>query len=253
MPPTDTQPSDASLLVSVCTYNERENLRPLIESIHQYASGAHVLVVDDGSPDGTGQLADELAANDPRVALLHRPQKMGLGTALLAAIEYGLEHDYEFLLNLDADFSHHPRHIPALLAAMDHADVAIGSRYVPGGKVVDWGLQRRMMSWCINTYARTLLRLPIRDTSGSYRCYRLSELRKLDLSLLKADGYAMLQELLYRCRRIGCRFTETPITFEDRRYGQSKINYREVTSALGVILRLSLESLRGVPVTHEST
>lgn len=248
-----TTPSESSLLVSICTYNERDNLGPLIDSIHQYSPDAHVLVVDDGSPDGTGELADELAASDARIKVVHRPRKMGLGTAILAAIEYALAHNYTYLLNLDADFSHHPRHIPELLAAMDHADVAIGSRYVLGGKVVDWGAKRRLMSWCINTYARILLRLPVRDTSGSFRCYRLAELGKLDLSLIKADGYAMLQELLYRCRRIGCRFAETPITFEDRRYGQSKINFGEVTSALGVILRLGFESLRGVPVTSNSS
>ncbi|WP_425396601.1 polyprenol monophosphomannose synthase [Aeoliella sp.] len=229
-----------SLLVSLCTYNERENLRPLIESIHEHAPDAHVLVVDDGSPDGTGELADEMSAADPRVHVMHRAKKMGLGTALLAAMQYAIDHDYEYLLNMDADFSHHPRYIPALRAAMDTADVAIGSRYIPGGQVVDWGAKRRVMSWCINTYARTLLRLAPQDTSGSFRCYRVAKLKELDLSLVKARGYAVLQELLYRCRRIDCRFAEVPITFEDRRFGQSKINYREVFAALGVIARLGV-------------
>lgn len=236
------------LLASLCTYNERENLAPLIEAIHQHAAEAHVLVVDDGSPDGTGQLADELAAADPRIHVLHRPQKMGLGTALLAAVDYAMQHDYEFLLNLDADFSHHPKYIPALVEAMQHADVAIGSRYVAGGGIADWGLKRRLMSRAINAYARTLLRLPISDTSGSFRCYRLSKLRQLDFTLFKARGYAVLQELLYRCRRTGCRFAEVPIVFEDRRHGQSKINYREVVAALWVIARLGVESLFAVRV-----
>jgi dolichol-phosphate mannosyltransferase len=238
-------------LVSLCTYNEHENLGPLIDAIHEHAPDAHLLVVDDGSPDGTGMLADELAAADPRIHVLHRPSKMGLGTALLAAIEYAIEHQYDYLLNLDADFSHPPRYIPALLAAMDHADVAIGSRYVAGGSVANWPLPRRVMSWAINTYARTLLRLPIRDTSGSFRCYRLSKLRELDLSLVKARGYAVLEEMLYRCRRIGCRFAEVPITFEDRRSGESKINYREVAAALWVILKLGVQGVVGVRVRKE--
>lgn len=243
--------SPPQLLVSLCTYKERENLGPLIGAIHEHAPDAHLLVVDDGSPDGTGVLADELAAADPRIHVLHRPSKMGLGTALLAAIEYAIEHQYEFLLNLDADFSHPPRYIPALRAAMDHADVAIGSRYVAGGSVENWPLQRRIMSWAINTYARTLLWLPIRDTSGSFRCYRVAKLRELDLSLIKARGYAVLEEMLYRCRRIGCHFAEVPITFEDRRYGQSKINYREVVAALWVILKLGVQGMVGARVKRE--
>lgn len=239
----------ASLLVTLCTYNERENLRPLIESIHQHASDVEVLVVDDGSPDGTGELADELANSDPRVKVIHRAGKLGLGTAILAAVDYALRQDYEFWLNLDADFSHHPKYIPALRQAMNSADVAIGSRYIDGGGITDWGLKRRMMSWAINTYARTLLRLPIRDTSGSFRCYRLDRLRELDFDLFKARGYAVLQELLYRCRRIGCQFQEVPITFEDRRHGESKINYREVFAALRVIAQLSFESSYSKRVT----
>ncbi|MCO6045867.1 polyprenol monophosphomannose synthase [Aeoliella sp. ICT_H6.2] len=248
-PEVASQTQHGSLLVSLCTYNERENLRPLIESIHEHAADAHVLVVDDGSPDGTGQLADEMAAADLRVHVMHRAKKMGLGTAILAAMNYAIDQDYEYLLNMDADFSHHPRYIPALRASMDQADVAIGSRYIPGGKVVDWGAKRRVMSWCINTYARTLLRLTPHDTSGSFRCYRVAKLKELDLSLVKARGYAVLQELLYRCRRIGCRFAEVPITFEDRRFGESKINYHEVFAALGGIFRLGVA---GGPVRKEA-
>lgn len=235
--------SQPTLLVSLCTYNECENLETLVAAIHQHAPDAHVVVVDDGSPDGTGQLADQLAQADERIHVLHRPQKMGLGTALLAAIEYASDQQYDLLLNLDADFSHHPKYIPSLIEAMEVADVAIGSRYTAGGSIADWGLKRRLMSYAINTYARTLLRLPLRDTSGSFRCYRVSKLKELDFELFQARGYAVLQELLYRCRRIGCRFAEVPIVFEDRRFGESKINYREVAAALWVILRLSLESL----------
>ncbi len=221
-------------------------------AIHHHAPRADVLVVDDGSPDGTGQLADQLAAADPRVQVLHRPQKMGLGTALLAAIDTAIARDYDLLLNLDADFSHNPKYLPALLDAMQRADVVIGSRYVAGGSVGDWPARRKLMSGAINAYARTLLRLPLRDTSGSFRCYRLAKLKQLDFTLFKARGYAVLQELLYRCRRIGGTFAEVPITFENRRFGESKINYREVIAALWVILQLSVESLWGRRVTTRS-
>src|SRR5262249_46044540 len=147
------------LLVTLCTYNERENLPALIPEIWNFAPDADILVIDDNSPDGTGQLADEWAARDPRVHVLHRPGKLGLGTATVAGFRYAIEHDYSLLINLDADFSHHPRHIPALRECMSHSDVAIGSRYVPGGGVVGWGLKRKFMSRCINTYARVLLGL----------------------------------------------------------------------------------------------
>jgi dolichol-phosphate mannosyltransferase len=236
------------LLVTLCTFNEAENIRQLIPEIQHFAPHAEVLVIDDNSPDGTGRLADEMAARDPRIHALHRPGKLGLGTATLAGMRYALEHGFECLINMDADFSHHPRHIPALLDLMQSVDVAIGSRYVPGGGVVGWGLWRHFMSQGINWYARLLLRLRTRDNSGSYRCYRVAKLRELDFSKFRARGYAFQEEVLYRCRRIGCRFGETPITFEDRRYGQTKINYREVVSALWVILRLGWENLLGVSV-----
>ena len=236
------------LLISLCTYNERGNLGPLVEEIHLHAPEAHVLVVDDGSPDGTGDLADQLATEDSRIHVLHRAKKMGLGTALLAAMNYAMDNDYELLLNMDADFSHHPRHIPALVASADRVDIAVGSRYVPGGRVEGWGWKRKAMSWSINRYARLLLRLTVRDTSGSFRCYRLAKLRELDFSLFKARGYAVLQELLYRGRRIGCQMEEVPIVFKDRQVGESKINWREVAAALGVIARLGAENVFGVRV-----
>lgn len=240
------------LLVTLCTYNERENLAAIIPEIHQHAPHAEILVIDDNSPDGTGQLADELAARDPRIHVLHRAGKLGLGTATLAGFRYGIENGFMFLINLDADFSHHPRHIPALLRCMDKADVAIGSRYVPGGGVVGWGLKRHFMSRGINLYARLLLGLKTRDNSGSYRCYRVAKLAELDLTKIRARGYAFQEEILYRCRRIGCRFEETPIIFEDRRYGKSKINLKEVFAAFWVILQLGCDNLRGVPVTNVS-
>jgi len=228
------------LLVTLCTYNECENLPALLTEISRVVPSADILVVDDNSPDGTGRLADDWAARDSRVKVLHRPGKLGLGTATLAALRYAIDGDYSLVLNLDADFSHPPRFIPPLLTAMESADVAVGSRYIAGGGVIGWGLRRHAMSRAINWYARALLRLKTRDNSGAFRCYRVSKLRQLDFAHFIARGYAIQEELLYRCRRIGCRFAEVPIVFEERRHGKSKIRLSEGLSAGWVILRLSV-------------
>lgn len=241
------------LLVTLCTYNERENLTAIVPEIQRHAPQADILIIDDNSPDGTGQLADDLARQDSRVRVLHRTGKLGLGTAILAGFRYGIEHGYDFLINLDADFSHPPRYIPQLLERMHDSDVAIGSRYVPGGGVVGWGWHRHFMSRGINWYARLTLRLKTRDNSGSYRCYRVAKLAELDLDRFRARGYAFQEEVLYRCRRLGCRFTEVPIVFEDRRYGESKINRWEVVEALRVMLVLACDECRGVPVAAATT
>ena len=170
-------------------------------AIHGVNPALDVLVIDDNSPDGTGEIADQMAAADPRVHVLHRPGKLGLGTATMAGMRYAIEHDYNFVLNMDADFSHHPRHIPALLAGMSDHDVMIGSRYVPGGGVPGWPLRRRLVSKAINTYARLLLRLPARDTSGAFRCYRVASLKQLDFAQVISRGYSFQEEILFRCHR----------------------------------------------------
>lgn len=210
-----------------------------------------MLVIDDNSPDGTGRLADRLAAEDERIQVLHREGKLGLGSAILAGFGYAVENNYELLINLDADFSHHPRYIPALLEVMHTADVGIGSRYVPGGGVEGWGWWRHFMSGGINLYARCLLGLKTRDNSGSYRCYRVSQLSKLDLARVRSRGYAFQEEILYRCRRLSCRFVEVPIVFESRRHGESKINWRESVAALWIIFRLAVERVLRTPVTMD--
>lgn len=240
--------ADPRLLIMLCTYNEAENIARLVPEIFRFAPQADLLVIDDNSPDGTGKLADELAQSDPRVRVLHRPGKQGLGAAILAGFRYAIEHGYDLLLNLDADFSHHPRHIPALLELMDRSDVAIGSRYVPGGGAVGWPWRRWAMSWGINAFARLCLGLRTRDNSGSYRCYRVAKLRELDLSRVRARGYAFQEEILYRCRCIGCRFAETPIVFDDRQFGHSKINAGEMWAALWVMLCLAVDRVLGRPV-----
>lgn len=236
-------PHDASaprLLVTLCTYNERGNIERLIPEVHRYAPHADVLVIDDNSPDGTGEVVDELAARDGRIRILHRPGKQGLGTATVAGFRHGIEQDYSLLLNMDADFSHPPEVIPAMLSAMERVDVAIGSRYVAGGGVEGWGPHRFFMSWAINFYARVVLGLKSKDNSGSFRCYRVSRLREIDLDRIRAKGYAIQEEILFRCRKAGCTFEEVPFVFVDRVVGESKISWKDAVGALWVLLRIRL-------------
>ena len=233
------------LLIGIATYKERENLAALVSEIHRSVPYADVLVTDDNSPDGTGELADQLAAADPRVHVNHRPGKLGLGTAILAGMRYAMQHDYELFLCMDADFSHHPRYLPALVAGMRNRDVMIGSRYVPGGGTMHWPLSRKLMSGGVNWLCRFLMRLPARDCSGGFRCYRVAKLRQTDLDHLLSHGYSFQEEVLYRCRRADCTVGETPIVFEDRRAGSSKVNPREVVRSLGVLVLLGVQALFG--------
>jgi dolichol-phosphate mannosyltransferase len=235
--------SEPRILITLCTYNERENIGLLVPEIGRALPGVDILVIDDNSPDGTGRMADELAAADGRVRVLHRAGKEGLGSAMLAGFRDAIAHGYNFVLNMDADFSHDPRHLPAIVDCMQRADVAIGSRYVPGGGVEGWSMSRHFMSQGINWYARLLLGLSTRDNSGAFRCYRVTKLAQIDLDQVRSRGYAFQEEILYRCRRVGCRFEETPIVFRDRQYGISKINWRESAAALWIIFRLGLENL----------
>jgi dolichol-phosphate mannosyltransferase len=236
----------ARLLISLATYNERDNLGPLLAEVFQAVPDADVLVIDDNSPDGTGRLADDLARANPHLHVLHRAGKLGLGTAILAAMRYAMEHDYDLLLNMDCDFSHHPRYLPAILAGMRRHDVMIGSRYVPGGGTAHWPLSRRIISRSINLLARMLLRLPARDCSGAYRCYRVARLRQARLDQMISRGYSFQQEVLFRCHRAGCRIGETPILFEDRRAGQSKVNLHEAVRSLSILVWLGLHSFFGL-------
>jgi dolichol-phosphate mannosyltransferase len=241
------QTAPPRLLVSLATYNESGNLRDLVQEIHRYAPHAEVLIIDDNSPDGTGQIADALSAEQPGVVhVIHREGKQGLGTAILAAMRFAIEHDYDYYLNLDADFSHPPRFIPALLEGMESHDVMIGSRYIPGGGVEgEFNLKRKFMSTGINWYARLLLGLHTKDNSGSFRCYRVSKLSRIDLDRVRSRGYSFMEEILFWCRQVGCTFGETPILFENRRSGVSKINKAEAVKALHVLARLGMERAIG--------
>jgi dolichol-phosphate mannosyltransferase len=238
------------LLITVCTYNELENIRLLLPELRRVAPDADILVIDDSSPDNTAGAVREFAATDDRTTLLLRPGKQGLGAATLEGFRYGIRHGYDQLLNMDADFSHSPNHIAALRQLAETVDVAIGSRYVTGGGVVNWSWRRRLMSWAINAYARLLLGLQTRDNSGSFRCYAVEKLARIDWDRTLAKGYAFQEEVLYRCRRIGCSFGETPIIFADRRFGRTKISSKEAVAAVWILLRLALQRLIRSPVRN---
>ncbi len=225
-------------LIALATYNERDNLAALVKEIRAAVAGADVLILDDNSPDGTGAAADALAREDARIHVVHRAGKLGLGTAVLAMMRFAIEKNYELLVTMDADFSHHPRYLPDLLAGMDRADVMIGSRYVAGGGVENWPMSRRLMSRSTGQLVRFLLGMPARDTSGNYRCYRVSLLRHANLNNLLSNGYSFQQEVLHRCYLAEARLGETPIVFADRKAGQSKANLKEIVRSLSTLLRL---------------
>ena len=234
------------LVVSLATYNEVENLRPLVESIREYAPTADVLVIDDNSPDGTGQAADELKTRLSGIHVIHRAGKLGLGTAVLEAMDFAIKNDFDYILNMDADFSHPPRYIPTIVAGMSDHDVMIGSRYIPGGGVEgEFNFKRKFMSTGINVYARMFLGLKTRDNSGSFRCYRVSKLAEMDFAKIRSRGYSFMEEILYWCRQVGCRFGETPIIFENRRAGITKINKYEAYMALKIIAQLGIDRALG--------
>jgi dolichol-phosphate mannosyltransferase len=204
----------------------------MVDAVLAVAPGVEILVVDDNSPDGTGQVADAIAAREPRVHVLHRPGKEGLGKAYLAAFAWALARDYGLVLEMDCDFSHDPRHLPAMLARAGEADLVLGSRYVPGGGTVNWGLGRRIISRGGSLYARTILGLPVRDLTGGFKCFRREVLEAIDLASVECTGYAFQIELTFRAFRRGFRIAEVPIVFADRRVGRSKMSRRIVLEAL---------------------
>lgn len=251
------------LLVGLATYNEKENLRGIVTAIGQNLPDADIVIVDDNSPDGTGQLADQLATENPHIHVIHRRGKLGLGTAIITGMRFAIDHDYDWFINMDADFSHDPRFLPRMLWRTGEVmvgktafrppsarrrkpvDIVIGSRYVPGGGVRNWPWSRRLASFAVNAVARVLLRLPAKDTSGAYRCYRVARLRQVDLSRVWSRGYSFQEEFLYRCRKVGCRIVEVPIIFEDRRAGQSKVDLFEAVRSMAILLVLGIMVIFG--------
>ena len=241
-------PAPEKTLVTLATYNEIENLPKLVDEIFRHAPEVDLLVIDDNSPDGTGEWCRRRAEADPRVHCLHRSGKLGLGTATIAGMKYAIEHGYAQVLNMDADFSHDPKYLPDLLAGMKRedgppVDVMIGSRYVPGGAIEGWPLKRHLMSRGVNLYARLLLGLAPKDTSGAFRCYRTELLKRLNFDEIRSRGYSFQEEILWRLKRLGARFGETPVTFVDRVRGSSKINSSEAWGALRIILGLGWRNL----------
>jgi dolichol-phosphate mannosyltransferase len=243
-PPATATRVDRPLTTPACvivpTYNERENIPMLLPRILEHAN-LSVLVVDDGSPDGTGDIVAAHVARDERVHLLRRAGKQGLGTAYLAGFRYALERGAEYVFEMDADFSHDPRYLPDLLHAAETAyDLVIGSRYVAGGGTTDWGLGRQLISRGGNLYARLILGLPLADMTGGYRCYRRRALEALDLDRVKSNGYSFQIEMAYRVHKAGMRVGEVPIIFPDRRVGASKMSKNIVREALINVVRLRL-------------
>jgi dolichol-phosphate mannosyltransferase len=221
------------------TYNERENLQAITEAVLTSDPRLEVLIVDDNSPDGTGDLADRLAAGDERIHVLHRPQKQGLGRAYLDAFRWALTRPYQYLLEMDADFSHHPKYLPQLLNEAERGtDLVLGSRYVPGGGTLNWGRVRQMISRGGSLYARIALGIPIRDLTGGFKCFRRRVLESIDLDAVRSNGYAFQIELTYRALQKGFRVKEVPIVFEDRRVGQSKMSRTIFFEALMMVWKL---------------
>lgn len=227
-------------LVVVATYNERENIEALLTQVLENAPGVRILVIDDSSPDGTGDLVRDFIARDRRVELLEREGKLGLGTAYLAGFRHAIAHRFERVLTMDADFSHHPRYLPAILAqaAKPGVDMVIGARYVKGGGVSGWPVHRRFLSFGANTFARTMLGLRTHDNTGAYRCYSRRVVEELELDQVVSNGYSALIELIWHCKKGGYRIDEVPIIFADRELGQSKVSRAEILKGLTTVFRL---------------
>lgn len=233
-------------LVIVPTYNERENVARIIESVLAQDPRLSVLIVDDGSPDGTGAIVDELATQSDRVHVLHRAKKMGLGTAYLAGFKWALARDFAYVFEMDADFSHDPNHLPEFLRAIASADLVLGSRYRNGKvTVVNWPMTRLMLSYAANVYARTVTGLQLFDATGGFKCFRRTVLESIDLDDVRSNGYAFQIEVSFRAWKKGFRIAEIPIVFTDRTEGESKMSKRIVREAIWMVWQLRWWSITG--------
>jgi dolichol-phosphate mannosyltransferase len=232
-------------LIVIPTYNEIENLRSLVtEVLSKVHEKTHLLIVDDNSPDGTGDLADQLSRENDRVHVLHRARKLGLGTAYVAGFKYGLQRDFEVLVEMDCDFSHDPKYLAAFFSEIEAgADVVVGSRYVPGGGTVNWGLGRRIISKGGSLYARTVLGVRLSDLTGGFNCWRRSVIEAIGMDDIKSDGYSFQIEMKFKAWQKGYKIVEVPIVFEDRYLGKSKMSKHIVVEAMGRVLLMRLQSL----------
>ena len=233
-------------VVIIPTYNEIANIALIIPKVLEQDESIDVLVVDDGSPDGTGDVVDELVAENPRINVIHRKEKMGLGTAYVAGFRWALERDYEFVMEMDADFSHDPKHLPEFLTTMQSADLALGSRYL-GGRVtvVNWPMRRLLLSYCANIYARTVTGVRLTDSTGGFKCFRRKVLEAIDLEDVRSNGYAFQIEMSFRAARKRFRIREIPIVFTDRADGTSKMSGRIVREAIWMVWRLRFRAMFG--------
>ena len=241
-------------LVVVPTYNERSSIEEVLRRVREVDASVDVLVVDDGSPDGTAAVADDVASRLGQIEVLRRPAKTGLGDAYKAGFKWGLEREYEALLEMDADLSHDPASIPALLGLLEDHDLVIGSRYIPGGSVPRWGVHRRLISWAGNRYSSIALGLDVRDMTSGFRAFRADILRRLDLDAVRADGYGFQIEMAYLVALAGGSIVETPIRFLDRREGQSKMSAGIALEALVLVTRFGIHRrLQRQPATSRLT
>jgi len=232
-------------LVVIPTYNEIKNLPRIVPEVLRQDPRIEVLVVDDGSPDGTGELADRMGAEDARIHCLHRTAKEGLGKAYLAGFRWALEHDFDYILEMDADFSHDPKYLGTFLAEIADADLVIGSRYKTGVNVINWPMSRLILSYGANIYARWITGLPLTDSTGGFKCFRRSVLATLELDRVRSNGYAFQIEMSFRAWKRGFRLREIPIVFVDRVEGQSKMNKKIVREAIWMVWWLRLRSMVG--------
>jgi dolichol-phosphate mannosyltransferase len=242
-------------LIIIPTYNEIDNLPPLLKEIHSYAPKADILIVDDNSPDGTGEFADKIHEENAQVRVLHRAGKLGLGTAYIEGFKYAIEHAYDAAFEMDADFSHDPKYLPDFLKAIENADLVIGSRYIPGGDTPNWTMLRRFISGGGNIFARFMLGIPVHDCTAGYRCYRRQVLENIDLDSIQSQGYAFQIELAYRVMQHGFKIVETPIVFMDRRVGKSKMSRKIVIEGFTYVIkaRFSKRPKKSNPTSADNT
>lgn len=243
----------AQLLVIIPTYNESDNVRGIAAAVFKSAPEAHLLFVDDNSPDGTGRIADEMAAADPRVHVLHRPGKGGLGRAYVAGFQWALERSYQYVMEMDADFSHNPADIPRFVKAIEQADLVLGSRYINGIRIINWPLERLILSKAASMYVRLLTRMPFTDPTGGFKCFRREVLAATNLNSVVSNGYSFQIEMTHTAWRNGFRITEIPIIFEDRRSGNSKMHSSIIWEALWMVLKLCFRGRRRNPPANTST
>ena len=232
-------------LIVTPTYNERKNIRELVSTLFELNPDFHILVVDDSSPDGTAEIVEELQADCANLHLLSRNEKTGLGSAYIAGFNYALERDYEAVVQMAADMSHDPKDVPLLIEAIENADLAIGSRYISGINVVNWPLQRLIISYGANIYTRLVTRLPVRDATGGFKCWRREALEAINLNGVRSQGYSFQIEMTYRAWLKGFRITEIPIIFVDRTVGESKMTRSIMLEAAVMIPRLRIWKLLG--------